>query len=42
MRTERQQWVQQNCTEVPPATYGATTESDEMGGNSTQLYDCRA
>ncbi|WP_338599419.1 glycosyltransferase family 39 protein [Saccharopolyspora sp. SCSIO 74807] len=41
-RTERQQWVQQNCTEVPPATYGATTESDEMGSNSTQLYDCRS
>jgi 4-amino-4-deoxy-L-arabinose transferase-like glycosyltransferase len=39
----RIQWVQANCTEVPPATYGVTAEADITASKAgfNTLYDCR-
>ncbi|MEU6132857.1 glycosyltransferase family 39 protein [Saccharopolyspora sp. NPDC047091] len=38
--TERQEWVEQNCTLVDAATYGGTS-SEQDGQSSGGLYDCR-
>ncbi|WP_243792730.1 glycosyltransferase family 39 protein [Saccharopolyspora gloriosae] len=41
--TERQEWVQQNCTLVDPAAYGGTaTEQTGEEESAEGLYDCRS